>query len=415
MSVRGEKIDVLGVDLGYDSVKILADDKQLLFPSLAEVEEEGILSDTSFEVLKRKDNLVEKFDPAKMIVKIQSELITGGEDEEFSAYRVGDYVLNQNSSSIGYSLAVDKYEQPEEFAKLLAGICLLFPKADTININHLITGLPIKYYESHKKSFKEKLSKTFKVKLKNINNQFISKKIEIEKTTIIPQGLASYYDFIMDEKGQVTENIEGGLGIVDLGGLTIDCVAFNKGELIKGSPISFSEGIRKRIFKKIQDYLDIDVSQDIIKKQILKGEDYIEVRGQIHDFEEVKEEEINKLSQDIARQIQNRWESYLMIDKILITGGASLLLFESLKEDLAGFPCERIEVEPQFSNCRGYVKLGKALQRKVEAKLKKRLDEKKKKEQSVKSKEEQEVKSNEEEGQDVIDKSREEAAASSGN
>ncbi|MGM0501879.1 MAG: ParM/StbA family protein [Bacillota bacterium] len=385
--MRGEKIDVMGVDLGYDSVKILANEQQLLFPSLAEVEETGVLSDTSFEVLKRKNNLVEKFDPEKMIVKIQADLIRGAENNEFAAYRVGDYVVNQNSSSIGYSLAVDKYEQPEEFAKLLAGISLLFPKADLITIDHLVTGLPIKYYENHKQSFEEQLTKTFKVKLKNINNKFISKKIEIKKTTIIPQGLASYYDFIMDETGQVMENIEGGLGIVDLGGLTIDCVAFNRGELIKGSPISFSEGIRKRIFKKIQDYLDIDVSQDIIKKQILKGEDYIEVRGQIHNFKEVKEQEIKKLAQDIALQIKNRWESYLMIDKVLITGGASVLLFDDLKDSLAGFPCQLVEFEPQFSNCRGYVKLGKALQRKIESRLKEKLNQKKeekKQEQSQK-------------------------------
>ena len=406
--MRGEKIDVLGVDLGYDSVKILANGQQLLFPSLAEMEDEGVLSDTSFEVLKKKDNLVEKFDPAKMIVKIQSDLINGQNNEEFSAYRVGDYVLNQNSSSIGYSLAVDKYEQPEEFAKLLAGISLLFPKADMINIDHLITGLPIKYYENHKVSFKEKLTETFKVKLKNISNKFISKKIKIKKTTIIPQGLASYYDFIMDEKGQVTANIEGGLGIVDLGGLTIDCVAFNKGELIKGSPISFSEGIRKRIFKKIQDYLDIDVSQDIIKKQILKGDDCIEVRGQVYDFKEVKEEAIRKLARDISLQIKNRWESYLMIDKILITGGASVLLFDALEEELEGFPCEQINVEPQFSNCRGYVKLGKALQRKIEAKLKERLDQKRteKRETADKGKKKP--------GEQAINEGKKETAASSG-
>ncbi|MGM0369722.1 MAG: ParM/StbA family protein [Bacillota bacterium] len=390
--MRGEKIDVIGVDLGYDSVKILANDQQLLFPSLAEVEDEGVLSDTSFKVLKQKSNLVEKFDPTKMIVKIQSDLINGEDSKQFKTYRVGDYVLNQNSSSVGYSLAIDKYEQPEEFAKLLSGISLLFPKADMITIDHLVTGLPIKYYESHKESFKEKLTNTFKVKLKNIKNQFVSKKIEIKKTTIIPQGLASYYDFIMNKEGEVTANIEGGLGIVDLGGLTIDCVAFNKGELIKGSPISFSEGIRKRIFKKIQDYLDIDVSQDIIKKQILKGEDYIEVRGEIHDFQKVKEQEIEKLARDIALQIKNRWESYLMIDKILITGGASVLLFESLNEKLDGFPCQQIDVEPQFSNCRGYVKLGRALQRKLEAKLEDKIKQKKEQKNSKeKNKQQQEV------------------------
>jgi plasmid segregation protein ParM len=370
-----EKVNVVGIDLGYDSIKMLAKDKKLIFPSLAEEEESGILSDNSFKIIQENNIVTEKFNKQKMIIQIQDKLITGYEDSNFTAYRVGDYVLNQNSSSIGYSLSDKKYEEPEEFAKLLSGICLLFPKADKITIKHLITGLPIKYYEKHKQSFKDKLENEFKVKFKNINNKFIPREIEIEKATIIPQGLSSYYDFIMDDKGCVTRNIEGGFGIVDLGGLTIDCVAFNDGELIKNSPISFSEGVRRRIFKKIQDSLDIDISQDIIKKQILAGKNYIKVRNEKYEFTRIKEDAIDKLARDIALQIKNRWESYLMIDKILVTGGATLLLFDNLDNYLTGFPCEKVNRNPQFSNCRGYVKLGKALKRKRQNKIKNKVKE----------------------------------------
>ncbi|AGB40530.1 StbA protein [Halobacteroides halobius DSM 5150] len=362
--MRIETANVLGVDLGYDSVKIKTKDKELLFPSLAEEEERGVLADASFEVLKSRDNLVEEFDPEKMIIQVHGN--PSREDEKFTTYRVGDYVLNQRSSSIAYSLSDDKYEEPEEFAKLLSGVCLLYPKADKVVINNLVTGLPIKYYEKHKSSFKNKLENNFKVHFKNINNEFIPKKIEVRQATIIPQGLASYYDFIMNKEGVVTTNMEGGLGVVDLGGLTIDCVAFNNGELIKGSPISFNEGVRKRIFKRIQDSLEIDVSQDIIKRQILKEEDKIKVRNEVYDFSDIKEYAIDRLARDIALQIKNRWESYLMIDKILITGGASLLLFDKINEYLAGFPCEQIHNNPQFSNCRGYIKLGFALHKKNE-------------------------------------------------
>jgi len=375
--MRTENINIIGVDLGYDSIKIIANDKKIIFPSLAEEEEEGILSDTSFEIIKNQDNLIEKFNPQKMIIKIQEKLIRGYKDTSFTTYRVGDYVLNQSSSSIGYSLSDKKYEEPEEFSKLLSGICLLFPKADKINIKHLITGLPIKYYEKHKNSFKNKLEKNFKVQFKNINNQFISKEIEIKKATVIPQGLASYYDFIMNKEGLVTQNVKGGFGIVDLGGLTIDCVAFNDGELIKESPISFSDGVRRRIFKKIQDSLDIDISQDIIKKQILENKNYITVRNEKYEFTNVKENAIDKLAHNIALKIKNRWDSYLMINKILITGGATVLLFDHLETYLEGFPCERINENPQFSNCRGYVKLGKALERKRQMKLKTKAKERK--------------------------------------
>lgn len=375
--MRIEKINIFGVDLGYDSIKMLANGKELIFPSLAEEEEEGVLSDKSFKVIRDDKKLVDKFDPGRMIIKIQDKLIKGYNDNIFTAYRVGDYVLNQRSSSIGYSLSDKKYENPEEFAKLLSGISLLFPKADKIIINHLITGLPIKYYEKHKNSFKDKLESKFKIKFKNINNKFIPKEIEIKRATIIPQGLASYYDFVMDKEGLVTRNIEGGFGIVDLGGLTIDCVAFNDGELIKDSPISFSDGVRRRIFKKIQDSLDIDISQDIIKKQILAGKNYIKVRNEKYEFTSIKEYAIDKLARDIALQIKNRWESYLMIDKILVTGGASVLLFDVLDIYLTGFPCEQVNKDPQFSNCRGYVKLGKALSRKRESDLKEKMKERK--------------------------------------
>ncbi|MCK8828321.1 ParM/StbA family protein [Natroniella acetigena] len=375
--MRIENVNVLGVDLGYDSIKMLNNDQEVIFPSLAEKDDQGVLSETSFQVIREEDELIGKFDPKKIIIKIQDELIKGLKNTDFTSYRVGNYVLNQHSSSVAYSLSDNKYEDPEEFAKLLSGICLLFPKADKINIKHLITGLPIKYYENHKDLFKNKLENEFKIKIKNINNKFIPKEIEIRKATVIPQGLASYYDFIMNKKGLVTKKIEGGFGIVDLGGLTIDCVAFNDGELIKDSPISFSDGVKTRIFKKIQDSLDIDISQDIIKNQILEEKDYIKVRNEKYEFKRIKEQAIDKLAYDIALQIKNRWESYLMIDKILITGGATVLLFESLDTYLEGFPCERVNKNPQLSNCRGYVKLGKALERKRHNQLKEKAKERK--------------------------------------
>lgn len=372
--MRAEKINVIGVDLGYDSVKMMAKGKKIVFPSLVEEEEEGILLENSLEVLKNEE-VLEKFDINKIIVKIQNKTILGYNDESFNTYRVGNYVLNQRSSSVGYSLSDQKYKEPEEFAKLLSGISLLFPKADKIIIKNLVTGLPIKYYEKHKELFKKELVNTFKIQIKNIRNQFISKEIEIRKATVIPQGLASYYDFIMDIEGLVTTNVEGGLGIIDLGGLTIDCVAFNDGELIKDSPISFNDGVRTRIFKKIQDGLDIDISQDLIKKQILAGKDFIKVRNETYEFKDIKDYAIDKLAKDIALQIKNRWESFLMIDKILITGGATVLLFENIDKYLNGFPCEKIDNQPQFSNCRGYIKLGKALARKREQELKTKLKE----------------------------------------
>jgi plasmid segregation protein ParM len=180
----------------------------------------------------------------------------------------------------------------------------------------------------------------------------------------------------MNKNGLVNTNIEGGLGILDLGGLTIDCVAFNEGELIKDSPISFSGGVRKRIFKKIQDSLAIDISQDIIKRQILDGKDYIEIHQDKHEFGEIKQQAANKLAHDIARQVKNRWQSLFMIDKILITGGASILLFDELEEYLDPFPCEQINKKPQFSNCRGYVKLGLALKKKKKKQVKEKMSKK---------------------------------------
>ncbi|WP_051412058.1 ParM/StbA family protein [Halonatronum saccharophilum] len=372
--MRTQKVNVIGVDLGYDSVKMMAKDQEIIFPSLAEEEEEGILSERSFDLIN-KDSINDRFDPKKIIIELEEGL--GEQESANRIYRVGDYVLNQRSASVSYSLSDKKYEEPEEFAKLLAGISLLFPKANKVSIRNLITGLPIKYYENHKEFFKNKLENNFKIKISNVSNQFVEKEIEIRKATIIPQGLASYYDFVMNSEGMVSKNIEDGFGIIDLGGLTIDCVAFNEGELIKDSPISFSDGVRTRIFKKIQDSLDIDIAQDLIKRAILEGNDFIKVRNETYNFEAIKDQAIDRLARDIALQIKNRWGSYLMIDRVLITGGATILLFDKVNEYLADFPCERINQNPQFSNCRGYLKLGLALERKRENELKNKIKMKK--------------------------------------
>ena len=170
--MRIEKVRVIGVDLGYDSVKMMSNGERIIFPSLVEEEEEGILLENSLEVLKNEE-VLEKFDIDKIIIKIQDKVLQGHNDNTFNTYRVGNYVLNQRSSSVGYSLSDQKYKEPEEFAKLLSGISLLFPKADKIIIKNLITGLPIKYYENHKDSFKKELVNKFKVKIKNIKNKFI--------------------------------------------------------------------------------------------------------------------------------------------------------------------------------------------------------------------------------------------------
>lgn len=374
--LRTENVNLLSVDLGYDSTKMMSKKQKIVFPSLAEIEEEGVIRERSFQMVT-EDEISTQFNPKKLIIKIQSHLLKGLTDTSYVAYRVGDYVLNQKSSSIAYSLSDRKYEEPEEYAKLLAGICLLYPKSDKIIIKHLVTGLPIKYFENHKESFKNRLENNFTVEIKNINNQFVKKEIIINKATILPQGLASYYDFIMDDEGQVTRKIDSGFGLVDIGGLTIDCIAFHNGELLKDSPISFNDGVRNRIFKNIQDSIDIDISQDIIKQKILEDEYYIQVRNERYEFETIMKMAIDKLAKDIALHVRNRWENYLMISKILITGGASVMLFDAIDSYLPGFPCERINENPQFSNCRGYLKFGQALERKNKEELKSKIKERK--------------------------------------
>ena len=363
--MKKRKIKLLSIDLGYDTVKVLTEKNKISYPSLAQREDEGVLKNLSFDVNNFQNS--NKHDKNKMIIKIRNN------DKTYSTFRIGDYVLNQDISTTSYSLSEDKHKKSEELAKFLAGITMIEQDANNIEIEKVITGLPIKFHAKYKDDFKERFEGTFKFEFINSNDKFISKKITINKVIMIPQGLASYYDFALNEKGLVETKIQNGIGIIDLGGLTIDCVAFNDGELIKNSPISFNFGVRKKVFEKIQNTLSMDISQDILKEQIIRDKDFIKIRDKKYNFKKIKEEAIDNLAREISLQIENRWNDILLIDKILITGGASIMLFDKLDKYLDNFPCEKINKNPQFSNARGYLKLGKALKRKKREKVKNKI------------------------------------------
>ncbi len=369
--MKKRNIKLLSIDLGYDTVKVLTEKNKISYPSLAQREDEGVLNNLSFDVNNFQKN--NKHDKSKMIIKIRNA------NKTYSTFRIGDYVLNQDISTTSYSLSEDKHKKLEELAKFLSGITMIEQDSNNIEIEKVITGLPIKFHNKYKDDFKEKFEGTFKFEFINSNDKFISKKITIKKVVMIPQGLASYYDFALNEKGLVETKIQKGIGIIDLGGLTIDCVAFNDGELIKNSPISFNFGVRKKVFEKIQNTLSMDISQDILKEQIIRDKDFIQIRNEKYNFKNIKEEAIDNLAREISLQIENRWNDILLIDKILITGGASIMLFDKLDKYLDNFPCEKINKNPQFSNARGYLKLGKALKRKKRKKVKDKIKKKSKK------------------------------------
>ncbi len=369
--MKKRKIKLLSIDLGYDTVKVLTKKNKISFPSLAQKEDGGVLKNLSFDVNNfKKDS---RHDKNKMIIKLRNN------DKSYSTFRIGDYVLNQDISTTSYSLSEDKHNKSEELAKFLAGIAMIEPSSNNIEIDKVITGLPIKFHNKYKSDFKERFEGRFKFEFIDSDEKFVSKIIKINQVVMIPQGLASYYDFALNDKGLVASKIENGIGIIDLGGLTIDCVAFNDGELIKNSPISFNFGVRKKVFEKIQNTLSIDISQDILKKQIIQNKDFIKIRNNKYNFKKIKEETIDNLAKEISLQIENRWNDILLIDKILITGGASIMLFDKLNKYLKNFPCEKINKNPQFSNARGYLKLGKALKRKKREKVKDKIKKKSKK------------------------------------
>jgi hypothetical protein len=206
---------IIAIDIGYSHTKGAADGRRTLFPSVwGEVQQ----SHLDLDLATRNGYL-------------QIETDEG-------TWFVGDAAIEQSGLQ---SRRQDRewIATPEYKALLLAAVTEL-SRATSIAAQ-AITGLPVAYFADRARLV-ERIRGVHRVRRAG---QRRAQRIEVTDVVVLPQGLAAVLSEALDEGGRVRAGpiAEGTVGLLDVGGHTVNIATFNKLKEIARQTASIDAGM----------------------------------------------------------------------------------------------------------------------------------------------------------------------------
>lgn len=334
-----QSFEIVGYDAGYDYIKLVVgydEGGKIKFPSVTYKPTGSSLftndlSNSNFS----EDNLVVEF--------------------EGKEYYIGNLAITQDPRGGEKNFSDEKFRNPSEIVKLLAGISL-YAQENNLEIKNLVLGLNIENYSK----FKDEIisifkNKSFKYKISKGEEQFT---LNIGNVICVPQGVGSYYQQVLDHQGQIKNGdlLEARYGLIDLGGRTVDSFISQGVDPIRGSELGTNYGMSDA-FREVAKELGEDIPYNLIEQSYLKGKNKVFWKGRNHNIDALCRQSFANLAERIYNQLINQWDKQLdRVEFIMLCGGGAQYLGEHLN-DLFNIKVKIID-NPQFSNANGYYKLG---------------------------------------------------------
>jgi plasmid segregation protein ParM len=319
---------IIAIDVGYSHTKGATDGRRTIFPSVwGEVQQAHLDLD-----LATRDGY------------LQVETDDG-------TWFIGEAAIEQSRFQ---SRRQDRgwIETPEYRALTLTAITEL-TGASAVSVS-MITGLPVEYFADRAKLI-GRLKKVHQVKMASHHRQ----RVEVADVVVLPQGLAAVLAEALDDRGKIRPGpvAEGMVGLLDIGGHTVNVATFNQLREIAIQTTSIDAGMwgpLAEIGKRIN---------AAYPGQELRGHAIVEAveAGKIRHYGE--ERDVAGIARDVLRPFVRRivdeasqvWGSAARLDVLLVAGGGAEVAGPVL---MAEYPHARIVPDPQWANVQGYLKFG---------------------------------------------------------
>lgn len=277
----------------------------------------------------------------------EGDLLYKGPEGE---YFVGDLALRQSEVKY-FSIKEQKAEAWVTEILLKTALGQLAPRSGF----YLVTGLPIDFYFTQKKSFTEMLDRFNRTEFYEVDIKQQLKTIakpSIRQLKIVPQPLGAAMNFLLDDRGQLQrkEEAKGRLLVIDLGYYTLDLLVLEGMEIGKASCSPPGLGVNTA-YTLLQNYLKEKIGKAPARYEM----DRYVMAGEYEGYN-IKPL-IQKAFRALASQIQNEIDSLNMtFSQVIVTGGAA-----SLAADFLELPNMIVTKDPQLGNVSGYEKLGRRI------------------------------------------------------
>lgn len=319
---------LVAIDIGYSHAKALSvDGRRVMFPSVV-----GEVQQMEMN-LSGKDGYIQ---------------LNTNEGEWF----IGDAALDQ---SVYQTRRQDReWTYAPEYRALFMAVVSELTTASNATID-VITGLPVAYFADHQKLI-ESLKGLHTIKRGGRRNQ----KIQINEMICLPQGLASVLSEALDDKGNVKPGpvSQGTVGLLDIGGHTVNVATFSEMRAISKQTISINAGMwgaLSEIEKRINAaYPGQDLHGHEVIKVMKSGK--IKHFGNERDVTGIVSDVLQPFTRRILAEASQVWGSAAKLDALLVSGGGAEAIGPAIAEQ---YPHARIVEAPQWANALGYLKFGR--------------------------------------------------------
>jgi len=171
---------------------------------------------------------------------------------------------------------------------------------------------------------------------------------------VFPEGLAAWVDFAIDEEGNIRQNLDDTIGIVDIGGRTTDIAVVLPGRRIDHAKCGSADlgvlNVIQEIISSLKEAEDITATADKIEPALRTRT--IRQFGKSVDIGKYVDQAASKVMGSISREVNMRLGGGADLDKILLVGGGAYV-FRGITDK---YPNIEIPAEPEFANARGFAK-----------------------------------------------------------
>ncbi|MCX7610328.1 MAG: ParM/StbA family protein [Ignavibacterium sp.] len=323
---------IIGLDLGFSNTKASCNGDTVVFPSV--IGTPSVLKDvqhlSSYSLL---DDLFIEY--------------------EQKVFYLGKKAIRETTNH-QFTLYTDKADFIADKANFLTAIGLMM-KEDSIWECDIVTGLPVHEYLAMpqlQNKIKNNLTGIFDFTFRGE-----SKTICIDNVHLILQGAGSYYDYILDEEGNIIkEHVSPKVVLIDIGFKTTNIITMEYAKFIgKESGTLYTatkdihNEIKKQIFKTYHLNYDLTQIDEIAKKQS------IEYKGKTISISSIIEESSAMYAEKIIAELPIILPNLNDIHYFILSGGGNEFIYPYLKKHLHQVICSP---RPQLSNACGYEKYG---------------------------------------------------------
>ncbi len=311
-----------GVDDGFADTKVVTQDRKVRVASCARAGLHGLSS-----------------------VSIVDDNVSASYETAGRNFTIGDFIDGEETRFDDYPTS-DLNRVVVHHALRLAGL-----SGQRVKI---ASGLPVDMYFKGSVRNENAIRAKQEALMKRVTVSDGGETAEIVEHVVLPEAVASWFDYAFDEEGKEIE-MDGPCGVIDIGGKTTDCVTILPGHQIDHLRSGTGNIGVLDIYEQIGAHLRAQFGEGVISRRVF---DRAVRTGTIKRFgREVSVQAavttaIDDVSERVLREAKRHFGSAADLDVILFVGGGAALMTKLSSY----FPNARVQPEPEFANARGMYK-----------------------------------------------------------